>query len=183
MESRENPLISVLMGVYYRQGDTALLRRSVESILSQSCGDLELLICDEGSSPEALALTEGFAAQDRRVRLVRPGCGFDLASKLNACLHASRGAYIARMDDDDRSDERRFDDRFRSGTACDTGHGGSQRYRRLDHAADELHSADGPVCCQEQKDQRKRAERLSRAEASITPFTSPFVYAILKYAE
>ena len=99
----DTALISVLMGVYYRRPDTALLERSVRSILTQSFGDLELLICDDGSSVEAAALLDGAARCDPRIRLIRPGGVYPLPHKLNACLRAARGAYIARMDDDDFS--------------------------------------------------------------------------------
>ena len=70
----DTALISVLMGVYYRRPDTALLERSVRSILNQSFGDLELLICDDGSSAEAAALLDGAAQRagpERRVEAVR----------------------------------------------------------------------------------------------------------------
>lgn len=65
--------ISILMGVYYRRGDTAVLERSVASMLAQTEGDFELLICDDGSSVDAMALVERMAAEDGRIRLLRPG--------------------------------------------------------------------------------------------------------------
>lgn len=102
------PLVSVLMGVYYHRPDTALLERSVCSILEQSVLDLELLVCDDGSSSEARALLEQFAQEDTRLRLVRPGNAFSLPCKLNACLKAAAGEWIARMDDDDRSHPQRL---------------------------------------------------------------------------
>ena len=102
------PLVSVLMGVYYRREDTDLLKRSVESILNQSFSDFELLICDDGSRKEALQLLDGYAERDGRLRLIRPGDKLDLASKLNTCLRCARGAFIARMDDDDCSHTDRF---------------------------------------------------------------------------
>jgi len=105
---RIDPRISVLMGVYYRREDTALLRRSVESILSQSLNDFEFLICDDGSIDPAKLLLEDYARRDRRIRLIRPGDKLDLASKLNACLRQAGGVYIARMDDDDYSHPERF---------------------------------------------------------------------------
>lgn len=72
----EGPEISVLMGVYYRRPDPALLERSVRSILTQTVGDFEFLICDDGSTSEAKGLLDGYAARDGRVRLIRPGGGF-----------------------------------------------------------------------------------------------------------
>ena len=91
------------MGVLYRREDLRVLQKSVRSILDQTCRDYEFLICDDGSSDEARAYLEQCAADDPRIRLVRPGGKYDLASKLNACLREAKGGYIARMDDDDRS--------------------------------------------------------------------------------
>ena len=103
------PVISVLMGVYYRKTDTALLERSVRSILEQTFGDFEFLICDDGSTAEAASLLEDLATEDSRIRLIRVGTLFSLPQKLNACLAVARGKFLARMDDDDWSDHRRFE--------------------------------------------------------------------------
>lgn len=105
----KNELVSVLMGVYYRRVDTALLERSVRSILAQTHQNLELLICDDGSSDEAAALLDELARQDTRIRLLRPGNAYSLPCKLNLCLQNARGRWIARMDDDDFSHPERLE--------------------------------------------------------------------------
>ena len=97
----DDSLISVIMGVYYRRPDTALLERSVKSILDQTIQNLEVLICDDGSSDDAVQLLNRMAEQDRRIRLIRPGGIYLLPNKLNVCLRQARGAWIGRMDDDD----------------------------------------------------------------------------------
>lgn len=97
------PLVSVLMGIYYRRMDTALLERSVCSVLEQSIEDLELLICDDGSTGKSKQLLEQLAEEDGRIHLVRTGGLFSLSEKLNACLSRAQGTFIARMDDDDFS--------------------------------------------------------------------------------
>ena len=71
MQPEDKPLVSVLMGVYYRREDTGLLRRSIDSILAQSYTQLELLICDDGSTEEAKRLIDDYAKKDRRVCPVR----------------------------------------------------------------------------------------------------------------
>jgi len=101
-------LISVLMGVRYHSSDTSLLARSVGSILAQSAAALELLVCDDGSSEPARRLLERIARQDCRRRLIRQGGLLELPAKLNACLRASAGSWIARMDDDDFASPLRF---------------------------------------------------------------------------
>lgn len=106
--SEARPLVSVLMGVYYRRPDVGLLARSIYSILKQDMGDFELLICDDGSSEMAVRFLDESAEKDSRIRLIRPGGAFSLPAKLNRCLEQARGLYIARMDDDDYSHPERF---------------------------------------------------------------------------
>ncbi len=95
--------ISVLMGVRYIRLELNTLRRAVGSVLAQTCSNLELLICDDGSATDARAWLDELAKREKRVRLVRPGNCLDLASKLNACFQVAEGRYLARMDDDDYS--------------------------------------------------------------------------------
>lgn len=97
------PVISVIMGTLYRRDNIALLQRAVDSILAQRFSDWELLICDDGSSPAARFFLEEAERRDGRIRLIRRGDLLVLPAKLNACLRAAEGAYIARMDDDDFS--------------------------------------------------------------------------------
>lgn len=101
-------LISVVMGVYYHRETIDLLKRATHSILNQTYGDFELLIADDGSTDEARKYLEDCAARDKRIRLIRGVGRTDLATKLNACIRASKGEYIARMDDDDYSYPNRF---------------------------------------------------------------------------
>ena len=58
----KEPLVSVIMGVRYRQEDTGLLEQSVRSIQEQTYRSFELLVCDDGSTAEAKALLERLAA-------------------------------------------------------------------------------------------------------------------------
>jgi len=107
--SNNKPLISVLMGVRYNSDNLGPLKRSVKSILTQTHEQIEFLICDDGSTPAACGYLDLLVQQDDRVRLIRKEGCFDLASKLNLCLEAVRGEYIARMDDDDFSHPERLE--------------------------------------------------------------------------
>lgn len=104
----QDPLISVLMGVYHPPDNIELLERSVRSILTQTVQNFEFLICDDGSSREAVRFLDTAASRDQRIRLIRQGNLFSLPVKLNACLREANGRWIARMDDDDYSAPQRF---------------------------------------------------------------------------
>lgn len=93
---QDNPLVSVVMPVH---NVAPWVRAAVQSILQQSCTNLELLVVyDDGLTDDTLERLSSI--EDPRLRLVfSPQCGF-LAS-LNEGIRQSRGEWIARMDGDD----------------------------------------------------------------------------------
>ena len=99
------PTVSVVMPVYNAE---RYLRESVGSILSQSFGDFELHLIDDGSTDKSLSILREFEAADQRVRLVsRANTGYTIA--LNEMIGQSLGKYLARMDSDDIAMPSRFD--------------------------------------------------------------------------
>ena len=91
------PRVSVVMPV--RDGERHLAA-SLDSILGQTLGDLELVVVDDGSrdaTPEILAEA---AKRDPRVRVHRQEPG-GLTAALNAGCALARAPLIARMDGDD----------------------------------------------------------------------------------
>ncbi|MCH5325186.1 MAG: glycosyltransferase [Eubacterium sp.] len=97
------PLISVIMGVYNSNPD--MLKKSVESLLNQTLGDFELIICDDNSE----TVSFDFLPNDERIKIISSGKNKGLARSLNLCLEQARGKYIARQDDDDWSVPERFE--------------------------------------------------------------------------
>ena len=97
-----DPKISVIMSTYNPTAGGGL-RESVESVLGQTFGDFEFLICDDGSGEEGASLVRKTAALDRRIRLLRNPERRGLGHGLNRCIREARGEYLARMDDDDIS--------------------------------------------------------------------------------
>ncbi|MBR3641785.1 MAG: glycosyltransferase [Oscillibacter sp.] len=92
------PSISVIMPVYQAEGT---LRASVESVLSQTFEDWELLLVDDGSRDGSAALCDAFAAKEGRVRVVHKENG-GVSSARNAALREAKGACVAFLDADDR---------------------------------------------------------------------------------
>jgi len=74
---------------------------AVRSILQQSCANLELLLCDDGSTDGSLEWAR--ALPDPRVRVWSDGQSRGLAGRLNECIDRANGSLIARMDADDVS--------------------------------------------------------------------------------
>ena len=100
-----SPLISVVTPVY---NAGRYLRPAVESILVQTFRDFELIVVDDGSKDDSLAVLREYEANDHRVRIItRPNTG--IVGALNDGLAAARGEFIARMDSDDLSTPERFE--------------------------------------------------------------------------
>ena len=102
------PEISVITGAY-NIGGCFSFNRSIESILNQTFGDIEFIICDDGSSDNTWELLCDFAARDSRIKLLRNESNLGLAASLNRCLEIAEGAFIARHDCDDISAENRLE--------------------------------------------------------------------------
>lgn len=90
------PLFSVVIPTYNRVG---LLRRAIESVLSQTLQDFEMIVVDNGASDETRALVEGFGdGRISYVRMDRPG---GAPAARNEGIRRSRGRYVSLLDDDD----------------------------------------------------------------------------------
>lgn len=90
------PLVSVVMSTH---NDAPYLLEAVESILTQSLTDLELILIDDASSdatPQVIA-----QIKDPRLIVVRNEQNRGLTHSLNRGLALAQGRYIARMDADD----------------------------------------------------------------------------------
>lgn len=91
------PLVSVLVGNY---NYAKYLGQSIESVQNQSYRNWELIICDDGSTDDSVAVIEKYANRDGRVRLVRKQNGGH-PSALNAAFAECRGEIICLLDSDD----------------------------------------------------------------------------------
>jgi len=84
------------------------LAEAIESILSQTLGDFELLIVYDESRDSSFAIIERHRRLDPRISVIQ-GQGKALIGALNQGIDAARGKYIARMDADDVSYPKRFE--------------------------------------------------------------------------
>ena len=94
---KQNPLISVIIPVYKVE---PYLRQCVDSILSQTYTNLEVILVDDGSSDHCPAICDSYATQDSRVRVIHKTNG-GLSDARNAALEVCTGDYIAFVDSDD----------------------------------------------------------------------------------
>lgn len=91
-------LISIGIPFYNAQ---QYLGYAIESVLSQTYEDWELILIDDGSSDNSLAIANMYAMKDPRIRVVSDGRNKKLPYRLNQLIEESTGDFIARMDADD----------------------------------------------------------------------------------
>lgn len=101
------PPITVLMTVY---NGRAYLAEAIDSILGQTHRDFELLIINDGSTDDSLALLQSY--DDPRIRVVDQQPNRGIHTTLNRGLREARGRYLAIMDQDDISAPRRLELQF-----------------------------------------------------------------------
>lgn len=99
--------ISILMGIY---NCAATLPEAIDSILSQTYTDWELILCDDGSADDTYAVAQAYQQRyPQKIVLLKNERNMGLNHTLNHCLEHANGAFIARMDGDDISVPERFE--------------------------------------------------------------------------
>ena len=89
--------VSIIMPAYNAE---AHLAEAIESTLSQTHGDFEFILIDDGSSDATLSIAQGYAQRDRRMRvLTQENKG--IAGTLNRAIELASNQWLARMDADD----------------------------------------------------------------------------------
>lgn len=97
------PKISVIIPTYNAE---KYINESIDSILSQTYKNFEILIIDDNSKDSTLEIIKKY--QDERIRIIQGDCK-GLAAALNKGIREATGEYIARMDADDVSLPERFE--------------------------------------------------------------------------
>jgi glycosyltransferase involved in cell wall biosynthesis len=91
------PTFSVVMPAY---NSAATIRTAIGSVLTQTRADLELIVCDDGSTDATPKLVETIAAEDSRLRMIRSDHRGVSAAR-NSGIKASRGELVSFLDSDD----------------------------------------------------------------------------------
>lgn len=89
--------VSVIVPVYKAE---AYLRQCVESILTQTYSNLEVVLVDDGSPDECPALCDAYASKDKRIRVIHKENG-GISSAREAGIQHAHGDYIMVVDSDD----------------------------------------------------------------------------------
>ena len=93
----DQPLVSVLMSNY---NYAPLAPEAIESVRSQSYGNWELIICDDGSTDNSLEVLQRYARLDQRIRVIAKSNGGQ-ATGFNAAYREATGDVLCFLDTDD----------------------------------------------------------------------------------
>lgn len=84
------------------------LDRSIGSIINQTFGDWELIVCDDGSDDETLSILKNYSEKDHRIQYLHNDTCQGSAQARNVCIERAKADIIAVQDADDRSDVTRL---------------------------------------------------------------------------
>lgn len=90
-------LISVVVPIYNVEH---YLERCLDSIISQTYTNLEIILVDDGSTDRSGAIADAYAAKDSRVKVIHQKNG-GLSIARNTGIEACRGEYLLFIDSDD----------------------------------------------------------------------------------
>lgn len=85
------PLVSVGMPVYNGQ---EFLRAAIDSLLTQTFTDFELILCDNASTDATEAICREYVARDTRVQYYRHSENIGASYNYNAVVFPARGSYF-----------------------------------------------------------------------------------------
>ena len=91
------PLISVIIPIY---NVDKYLRRSVESVRTQTYQNLEIILINDGSTDQCGQICSAMAQEDKRIVVIEKEYG-GVADARNAGVAAAHGEYIVFVDSDD----------------------------------------------------------------------------------
>ncbi len=98
MNQATSPTVSVLMTAYNRAD---FIAQGMGSVLASDFTDLELIVVDDGSSDDTVAVAQGIAAGDSRVRVFRNPQNLGDYPNRNHAASLARGKYLKYVDSDD----------------------------------------------------------------------------------
>ncbi len=101
----EDCLISIIVPVYNVE---KYLDKCLESIVSQTYKNIEIILVDDGSSDNCPAMCDEWAKKDSRIKVIHKENG-GLSDARNVGLENAKGKYIGFIDSDDYIDKTMFE--------------------------------------------------------------------------
>lgn len=106
------PKVSIIVPIYNVEN---YLRRCLDSLLSQSLREIEIIAVNDGSTDNSLEILEEYAQKDKRIFLIDKENG-GVSSARNEGLLATKGQYIGFVDPDDWVDQEMYEQMYDTAT-------------------------------------------------------------------
>lgn len=90
------PLVSVIIPAYNTE---TYLARAIESALTQTLSDIEVIVVDDASTDNTVKVAQSFS--DPRLKLLQNSTNLGAGGARNRALKAARGKWVAVLDSDD----------------------------------------------------------------------------------
>ena len=92
-----NPLVSVVIPVYNTE---KYVGRAIESVISQTYTNIEIIIIDDGSPDNSYIIIEKYQKYDKRIKFIRQD-NMGLSGARNTGIKNMTGEYVVFLDSDD----------------------------------------------------------------------------------
>src|SRR5690606_18959223 len=102
-------LVSIVTPLYNGEH---YVSETIESVLSQTYKDWELIVVDDCSKDNGCQIVESYIAKDARIKLLKNESNSGPAKTRNTAIAAARGQYIAFLDSDDLWTENKLSDQI-----------------------------------------------------------------------
>ena len=92
------PIVSICIPTY---NGAKYLRECLDTVLSQTFTDFEVLLVDDQSSDETLSIAQEYAAKDTRIYVKQNEQNLGLVGNWNCCIELAQGEWIKFVFQDD----------------------------------------------------------------------------------
>lgn len=97
-ESSQAPLFSIVLPTY---GVESYIAQALTCLQNQTYSDFEVLVVDDASPDQSVAIAQRFADQDARIRIIHHADNQGLSAARNSGISYAKGRYITFFDPDD----------------------------------------------------------------------------------
>lgn len=97
-EKTRTPKVSVIISVYNMEN---YLEQCLDSIVSQTLSDIEIICVDDKSEDSSLIILEKYQEKDSRIKVIPRGKRGGAGAARNAGIEAAKGKYLSVLDADD----------------------------------------------------------------------------------
>lgn len=93
-----NKLVSIAMTTYNGE---KFIKKQLDSIINQTYKNLEIIICDDGSTDKTIDIIKEYQKKDKRIKLYINEKNLGFSKNFEKAISLCKGDYIALSDQDD----------------------------------------------------------------------------------